>query len=454
MEIYNTLSRTKEAFKTIHPNLVKMYTCGQTTYNHIHMGNARFYVVFDAIRRYLEHMGYTVEFVQNFTDIDDKIIEKANQEGTTATAIAEKYIASTLADLQALNVKPATVNPRVTHEMADIIDMIHQLVNSGNAYEVGGTVYYNVKTFLDYGKLSRKKLDELEFGARVEVEQGKANPEDFVLWKPAKANEPSWESPWGHGRPGWHIECSAMIRKYLGNEIDIHGGAADLIFPHHENEIAQSEAATGENLARYWMHCGVLTVDHKKMSKSRGNFSTLADVTDKYPHDVIRFYFLSGHYRMPLEFTNASMEAAAQGLTRIKTCYKNLAHALKNGVGEGYDPTYENAFAKSMEDDFNTADAISAIFEMVRHINGALAQSQIPGQAYLDKMAALMNILGIDIVPPEDNSNDDEINALIAQRQAARKNKDFAESDRIRDQLTAMGIVLEDTREGVRWHRG
>jgi len=332
MKIYNTLTRNKEEFLPITPGKVKMYTCGQTTYNDIHMGNARFYVVFDAIRRYLEYRGYAVEFVQNFTDIDDKIIARASEEGISTKEIAEKYIASTLADLETLNVKRATVNPRVTEEMPEIIEMIQQLIAGGHAYEKNGTVYYNVSAFEPYGKLSKKNIDELESGARVEVEDEKNNPIDFVLWKPAKPDEPKWASPWGDGRPGWHIECSATARKYLGDEIDIHGGGADLIFPHHENEIAQTEALTGKDFARTWMHCGILTVDHKKMSKSRGNFATLQEVTEKFPHDVIRFFFLTGHYRMPMEFTETVLSAAQQGLTRIKTCYNNITHSLETAV--------------------------------------------------------------------------------------------------------------------------
>jgi len=467
MKIYNTLNRQKDPLTPLTPGKIKMYTCGQTVYNDIHMGNARFYVVYDAVRRYLEYRGYSVEYIQNFTDIDDKTIQRANEEGITTEQIAEKYIASTIADLAALNVKPAISNPRVTEEIPEIIEMVGQLIISGNAYENNGTVYYDVNSFPSYGKLSKKNIDDLEAGARVEVEANKKNPMDFVLWKPAKPGEPSWGSPWGNGRPGWHIECSAMIRKYLGDEIDIHGGGADLIFPHHENEIAQSEAVTGKNLARYWMHCGMITVDHKKMSKSRGNFATLKDVAEKYPYDVIRFFFLSGHYRMPMEFTDASLTAAQQGLNRIKNCYNNILHALKmseDTLPGDYNSTdaqiYIDNFMQAMDDDFNTADAITAIFELVKHINTHMGKDETYSNEFLlysrDKLTLLTSILGIDLDQPSDSGDDsfnNKIEALIAARQAARKNKDFAEADRIRNQLTDLGIILEDTREGVRWHR-
>jgi len=466
MKIYNTLTRQKETFTPINENTVKMYTCGQTVYNDIHMGNARFYVAFDAIRRYLEYRGYNVKFVQNFTDIDDKTIQRANEEGISTVELAEKYIASTLADLTALNVKHATINPRVTAEMPEIIAMIEQLIASGHAYEVDGTVYYAVNSFPDYGKLSKKNIDDLEAGARIEVEAAKNNPMDFVLWKPAKPGEPSWESPWGSGRPGWHIECSAMVRKYLGDTIDIHGGGTDLLFPHHENEIAQSEAVTGEDFAKYWMHCGMITVDHKKMSKSRGNFATLREVAEKFPYDVIRFYILSGHYRMPMEFTDAVLTAAQQGLTRIKTCYNSLTHHIETAVETPEASVnycvkkYADNFMAAMNDDFNTADAISAIFEMVRHINIFISEKNKPNKSSLvqsrETLAQLMNILGFDL-NQQDEATDEEFNskieALIAARKTARENKDFAESDRIRDEITALGVVLKDTREGVHWHR-
>jgi len=460
IKIYNTLNRQKETFTPLEKT-VKMYTCGQTVYNHIHMGNARFYVVYDTVRRYLEYRGYNVDYVQNFTDIDDKTIQRANEEGISTTEIAEKYIESTIEDLDALNVKPATVNPRVTQEIPEIIEMIEQLIAIGNAYEKSGTVYFGVNSFPEYGKLSKKNIDDLEAGARIEVEANKKNPMDFVLWKPAKPSEPSWPSPWGNGRPGWHIECSAMIRKYLGDEIDIHGGGEDLIFPHHENEIAQSEALTGKNFAKYWMHCGMITVDHKKMSKSRDNFETFREVAERFPHDVIRFFFLSGHYRMPMEFTDKVLTAAQQGLLRIKNCYNNILHALETSNHAAtldiIPDEYNHNFIKAMDDDFNTADAITAIFELVKYLNTCLSTETQPSKNFLlaakNKLEELLGILGINLTPPEEESPDENIEALIAARQAARKNKDFAEADRIRGELTDMGIVLEDTREGVRWHR-
>ena len=459
MKIYNTIHQQKEKFETITPNVVKMYTCGQTVYNDIHVGNARFYVAFDAIRRYLMYKGMEVQFVQNFTDIDDKIIEKANAENITTEALSKKYIDSTLADLKSLNVLPATKNPLATEEIPEIIQMIEALITAGSAYNVDGTVYFGINTFPDYGKLSRKNIEDLEAGARIEVESAKKHPGDFVLWKPAKPGEPQWESPWGSGRPGWHIECSAMIRKYLGDEIDIHGGGADLIFPHHENEIAQSETATGKNFTKYWMHCGSITVEHKKMSKSRGNFATLKDLASKYDFDVIRFYFVSGHYRMPMEFTDDALLAAKQGLARIKNCYASLLHKGDNQPPAPYPQAddYFAAFITAMEDDFNTADAISAIFNLAKHAN--TQDNLTPGQAITlaTTIYNLLDILGIKLatetetraeISPETVA---EIEDLIQQRQAARKAKDFAKSDEIRDKLLAMGIEIKDTREGVHW---
>ncbi|MCL2839609.1 MAG: cysteine--tRNA ligase [Defluviitaleaceae bacterium] len=463
MKIYNTLARQKETLTPLTPGELKMYTCGQTTYNDIHMGNARFYVVFDAIRRYLEYKKYDVKYVQNFTDIDDKIIQKANEEGVTSEAIAQRYIDRTLEDLDNLNVKRATVNPRATEEIPEILSMITTLIEKGFAYENNGTVYYEVSKFKNYGKLSHKNVDDLEAGARVEVESGKRNPADFVLWKPAKPDEPKWASPWGDGRPGWHIECSAMIRKYLGDSIDIHGGGGDLVFPHHENEIAQTEAITGKDFARHWMHCGTLTVEHKKMSKSRGNFATLREVAEKYPHDVIRFYFISGHYRMPMEFTDEVLNAAAQGLQRIKNCYKNLLDAIeKSSVSPAHSwdsQAFSHQFETAMDDDFNTADAITAIFELVKYINTGLTDPANHAKQMLsalrDELVKLCDILGIPLAqaPAKAGADDTEIETQIEARQAAKKAKNFAEADRIRDALLAKGIVLEDTRQGVRWHR-
>ncbi|MCL2199454.1 MAG: cysteine--tRNA ligase [Defluviitaleaceae bacterium] len=464
MKIFNTMQRKKEEFTPLEQKKIKMYTCGQTVYNDIHIGNARFYVVFDAIRRYLLHKGYDVNYVQNFTDIDDKIIIKALEENCTTDEIAEKYIASTREDLVNLNVLPATTNPRATQEVPEIIALITDLIAKGYAYENNGTVYYSVEKFEGYGKLSRKKTEDLEAGARIEVEAGKRNPMDFVLWKPAKPNEPKWSSPWSEGRPGWHIECSAMAKKYLGDQIDIHGGGVDLIFPHHENEIAQTEAVTGKDFANFWLHCGSLTNDHKKMSKSRGNFFTYREVAEKFPHDVIRFYLLSGHYRMPMEFTDEALKAAAQGLKRIKTCHQNLLHA-ENEAPENADYTCKKSshstdFFNAMEDDFNTADAITAIFELVKEINTCLADTKThPKKHYADmreELEKLCGILGITLAQTftqNDKANDDQIEALIAARGEARAAKNFAEADRIRDEIAAMGIILEDTPGGVRWKR-
>jgi len=466
MKIYNTMNRQKEDFVPIEPGKVRMYTCGQTVYNDIHMGNARFYVVYDAIRRWLEYRGYDVTFVQNFTDIEDKIIQKANDEHVSSEVIAEKYIAHTLEDLKTLNVLPATYNPRATDEVPEIISMIEHLIHKGFAYEYHGEVFYDVSQYHEYGKLSKKNIDELEAGDRAEKREGKRNDADFVLWKPAKPGEPKWESPWSAGRPGWHIECSAMVRKYLGDTIDIHGGGSDLIFPHHENEIAQSEAVTGKTFAHYWMHTGMLTADHKKMSKSRGNFFTFREMTEKFSPEVLRFYLLSGHYRMPMEFTDAVLEAAQAGLTRIKNSHHNLVHAMQTHKDTATQDkplhlditeTFRRDFEKAMDDDFNTADAITVIFELVKYINNEIASSepssQLLYQNLLDELISLTGILGITLSEPVADDDNAEIDALIEARQNARKNKDFAAADDIRDRLTQMGIIIEDTAGGVRWRR-
>jgi len=487
MKIYNTLTRKKEAFTPITSGKIKMYTCGQTVYNDIHIGNARFYVAFDAIRRYLEYKGYEVEYVQNYTDIDDKLIRRAAEENTTVHALAEKYIARTREDLDALNVKPASKNPRATEEIPEIIAMISKLIDSAYAYEVNGSVYFDTTRAPDYGKLSKKNIEDLIAGARVEVSQEKRNPADFILWKPAKPGEPAWESPWGWGRPGWHIECSAMVQKYLGEEIDIHGGGSDLIFPHHENEIAQSEAANCCNYARYWMHSGILTSNHKKMSKSLGNFQTLREVAEKFSHDVIRFYFVSGHYRMSLEFTDEVLESAEQGLKRIANCYHNLVHAEASAnsgpaTNKAQVEKYELAFMQAMDDDFNTADAVTAVYELVSFANKHLqALTKADIEHVREKLEMLCEtLLGVRMPPMIilrmthhaletlsasvtasviTNSDalsvttDAEIESLITARQTARADKNFAESDRIRDELTAKGIILEDTPQGPRWRR-
>ncbi|MCL2571196.1 MAG: cysteine--tRNA ligase [Defluviitaleaceae bacterium] len=456
MKIYNTLTRKKEELIPITPGKIKMYTCGQTVYNDIHIGNARFYVAFDAIRRYLVHKGYEVNYVQNFTDIDDKLISRATEENTSVKALAEKYITRTLEDLQSLNILPGTIHPRATEEIEEIRTMIAELVSTGHAYEKKGSVYFNTTKAPNYGKLSKKKIEDLIAGARVEVSPDKQNPADFILWKPAKPGEPAWESPWSTGRPGWHMECSAMVRKYLGSEIDIHGGGSDLIFPHHENEIAQSEAANCCSYARVWMHSGLITVNHKKMSKSGGNFQTLRELSKRFPYDMLRFYLVSGHYRMPMEFTDEVLTAASQGLNRIKTCHRNLLHTI-NTTSPNPQPDikaekYITDFNAAMDDDFNTPDALTAIYELVTYIN--TNANHETAQDLKEKLEHLCGILGIviaqDELPLDDNS---EIEALIQARQEARAAKNFAESDRLRDQLAAMGIILEDTPQGPRWHK-
>jgi cysteinyl-tRNA synthetase len=462
IKIYNTLTRQKEEFVPLVPGEVKMYTCGQTVYNDIHMGNARFYVIFDAVRRYLEHRGFVVHYMQNFTDIDDKIIARAVQEGCTIDEVAERFVARTLEDLGKLNVLPTTENPRATREMPEIIAMITKLIDKGMAYERGGTVYFDTSKIKNYGKLSRKKPDDLLAGARIEIDGDKQSPADFVLWKPAKTGEPYWESPWGNGRPGWHIECSAMAYKYLGEEIDIHGGGSDLIFPHHENEIAQTEAITGKTFAHYWMHCGMLTVDHKKMSKSTGNFQTLRQVTERFDHDVIRFYLLSGNYRMPMEFGDEMIAAAGRGLERIRNCYATLKKAMESTADKtawAQEATeHINNFYTAMDDDFNTADAITAIFEWVKYININLTQQETPPfealRFYAKQLTDMCDLLGISLEKATQSDLDTAgIEARITARQAAKAAKNFAEADRIRNELTEEGILLEDTREGVRWKR-
>jgi len=483
MKIYNTLTKKKETLTPITPGKIKMYTCGQTVYNDIHVGNARFYVVFDAIRRYLAYKGYKVNYVQNFTDIDDKLIQRAKDENTTVQELAEKYIARTKEDLVNLNVQPATVHPQATKEIDEIIEMISQLISTGHAYEKNGSVYFNTKKAPDYGKLSKKNIDDLIAGARIEVSKEKQNPTDFILWKPAKPEEPAWESPWSSGRPGWHIECSAMVLKYLGEEIDIHGGGSDLIFPHHENEIAQSEAANNCNYARCWMHTGLITVNHKKMSKSQGNFMTARELAGQFSYDVIRFFFVSGHYRMPMEFTDEVLKAAEQGLKRIGNCYHNLVDAEKTAKPgplstevQHETDRHVDAFMQAMDDDFNTADGVTAIYEMVSFANkNHMAFSKHETKYVREKLEFLCSeLLGVKLPPTitirmahhidgeihasvaasaENPDFDAEIDALVTARQASRAKKDFAESDRIRDELTARGIILEDTPKGPRWRR-
>ena len=466
MKIYNTLTRQKEEFVPVHPGKVGMYVCGPTVYNYIHIGNARPMIIFDTVRRYFEYKGYEVNYVSNFTDVDDKIIKKANEEGVTATEIAERYIKECKQDMEALNIKPATHQPRATEEIGGMIKMIQTLIEKGHAYEVDGTVYFKTRSFKDYGKLSKKNIDDLEAGHReikVTGEEGKKDPLDFVLWKPKKEGEIAWDSPWGEGRPGWHIECSEMSKKYIGDTIDIHAGGEDLIFPHHENEIAQSEACNDEKFANYWMHNGFLNINNKKMSKSAGNFFTVREIGEKYPLQVIRFFMLSAHYRTPLNFSDTLVENAKTGLDRILTAIDLCREmAAKEETGSLSDAEKEHfakvealvkKFEDAMEDDFNTADAVSAIFEIVRESNSTVKDfSADYAKKVLKVLEDLCGVLGIETTK-EEEILDEEIEKLIEERQAARKNKDFARADEIRDQLLEQGIVLKDTREGVKWSR-
>lgn len=466
MRIYNTLTRQKEEFVPVHPGKVGMYVCGPTVYNYIHIGNARPMIIFDTVRRYFEYKGYEVNYVSNFTDVDDKIIKKANEEGVTATEIAERYIKECKQDMEALNIKPATHQPRATEEIGGMIKMIQTLIKKGHAYEVDGTVYFKTRSFKDYGKLSKKNIDDLEAGHReikVTGEEGKEDPLDFVLWKPKKEGEIAWDSPWGEGRPGWHIECSEMSKKYIGDTIDIHAGGEDLIFPHHENEIAQSEACNGEKFANYWMHNGFLNINNKKMSKSAGNFFTVREIGEKYPLQVIRFFMLSAHYRTPLNFSDTLVESAKTGLDRILTaidlCREMAAKEETGSLSKEETEHFANIevlvkkFEDAMEDDFNTADAVSAIFEIVRESNSTVKDfSADYTKKVLKVLEDLCSVLGIETTK-EEEILDEEIEKLIEERQAARKNKDFARADEIRDQLLEQGIVLKDTREGVKWSR-
>ncbi len=468
MKIYNTLTKRKEEFVPLQEGKVKMYVCGPTVYNLIHIGNARPMIVFDTARRYMEHKGYEVNFVSNFTDVDDKIIKKAMEEGVDASVISERYIAECKKDMQVMNVKPATTHPKATEEIDGMLDMINTLIEKGYAYTAeDGTVYYRTRSFKGYGKLSHKNLDDLQGGNRsllVTGEDQKEDPLDFVLWKPKKEGEPYWESPWCKGRPGWHIECSVMSKKYLGDEIDIHAGGEDLIFPHHENEIAQSEAANGKVFAKYWMHNGFLNIDNKKMSKSLGNFFTVRDISEKYDLQVLRFFMLSAHYRSPLNFSAELMEAAQNGYDRIVTSVGNLNYLLENAssdtMSEEEKKFLEEAkgyivkFDEAMDDDFNTADAIAAIFELVKFANthADAGRSREFLTELKNEIVMLSDICGL-IVEKKQEMLDGDIEALIEERQAARKAKNFGRADEIRNELLSKGIILEDTREGVKWKR-
>ena len=468
MKIFNTLSRRKEEFVPIEPGKVKMYVCGPTVYNFIHIGNARPMIVFDTVRRYFEYKGYDVNYVSNFTDVDDKIIRKAIEEGVDAETISKRYIAECKKDMEMMNVKPATKNPQATQEIGGMIEMINTLIEKGHAYVAAdGTVYFRTKSFKEYGKLSHKNLDDLQSGFReikVTGEEGKEDPTDFVLWKPKKEGEPFWESPWCQGRPGWHIECSEMSKKYLGESIDIHAGGEDLIFPHHENEIAQSECANGKTFANYWMHNAFLNIDNRKMSKSLGNFFTVREISEKYDLQVLRLFMLSAQYRSPLNFSADLMEASKNSLERIRTAAEHQADCLKAAKeGEMTAEEKQNQaaveelvqkFETAMDDDFNTADAISAIFEIVRLSNSTISEAST--KAYVsyvkETMDKLCDVLGI-ITEKKEEVLDEEIEALIQARQQARKEKNFALADEIRGRLSDMGIILEDTREGVKWKR-
>ena len=463
MIVYNTLTRKKEEFKTIEENKVRMYVCGPTVYNLIHIGNARPYVVFDTIRRYLLYKGYNVVFVQNYTDIDDKIIKKSQEENITSLEVADRYIMEFEKDTAALNILPADVYPRVTHEMEGIIKMIEILINKGFAYEIKGSVYFDTSESPQYGKLSKRDFEHQEAGVRIDVDEEKKHPNDFILWKPKKDGEPYWESPWGKGRPGWHIECSVMAKRYLGESIDIHAGGEDLIFPHHENEIAQSEAANGKPFVNYWLHNRFINIDNQKISKSAGNFFTLREVADEFGYDVVRFFILASHYRSPISFGREPLTAAKNGLERIKQCYLNINYNIENAKNSEITPDeaktadeidkFRQDFEAVMDDDFNTADGISTIFELVRFINKNM---DIDSSAEFllilrKKLELLCDILGI-IISKEDSAGNKEIEELVAARTQAKKDKNFALADEIRAKLGEMGVTLEDTRQGVRWY--
>ena len=464
MKVYNTLTRKKEELVPITPGEIKMYACGPTVYNYIHIGNARPLCIFDILRRYLEYRGYNVKFVQNFTDIDDKIIRRANEEHVDFSEISERYIKEFWTDADGLNVRHATINPKATENIDAIIQIISTLIEKGYAYEAQGDVYFSTEKFKDYGKLSHQPLEDLEAGARIMVGEVKREPMDFAVWKAAKPGEPAWDSPWGKGRPGWHIECSAMNWRYLGDTIDIHCGGQDLIFPHHENEIAQSECFTGKPFAHYWMHNGYINVDNVKMSKSLGNFFTVRDVAEKYGYEPIRYLLISAQYRSPINYSTDIIEQCIAALNRLYTCRDSLDFELKNAadaehdgdkaIVDGFDK-YREQFISSMDDDLNTADAIASIFELVRDINTNVV-GKTPSKALVEGAIAMFDeltgVLGL-VYNRKTDTLDSDVEALIEARTNARKEKNWAEADRIRDQLKEMGIVLEDTAQGVKWHR-
>ena len=465
MKLYNTMTMKKEEFVPLEPGKVKMYACGPTVYNLFHVGNARPLIMFDVLRRYFEYRGYEVTFVQNFTDIDDKIINRANEEGITSEEVAEKYIAEYITDARGLGVREASIHPKATENVAGIIAMITQLIEKGLAYQSGNDVYYRAAEFPDYGKLSHQPLEELQAGARVDVSEVKENPVDFAVWKGAKPGEPSWDSPWGQGRPGWHIECSAMARRYLGKTIDIHCGGQDLIFPHHENEIAQSEGANGCQFVRYWLHNGFISIDSTKMSKSLGNFFTVREAAEAYGYENIRMFMLMSHYRSPLNYSGDILVQSKHALERIKTAISTLefiaengSDSVKNNEAEFIEalPRYRERFCEAMDDDFNTADAIAVIFELVRESNSMTADPE-SSKTFAGETHKILNeltgVLGLIYGEADDSGLDEEVEALISARQTARKNKNWAEADAIRDKLAEMGITLEDTPQGVKWKR-
>lgn len=462
--VYNDLTREKEEFIPIEPGKVRFYVCGPTVYNYFHIGNARPFVMFDVFRRYLEYLGYEVTYVQNFTDIDDKMINRANELGITVDELAEQFIAAYYEDADALGIKRATVNPRATHEIPEIISIVSRLIEKGHAYETDGDVYFSVESFPEYGKLSKQCLADLRSGTRVDIDDRKKDPMDFALWKACKPGEPSWDSPWGKGRPGWHIECSAMATKYLGESIDIHGGGSDLIFPHHENEIAQSEAACGGQFVKYWLHNAFLLIDMEKMSKSLGNFKTVHDAREAYNPMVLRYFLLSAHYRSPLNFSQEQLDQAHSALERLRNSYEDLKFALSRCETGEYDETLRRAleetrhcFVESMNDDFNTAGALGYVFDLVRAVNVHLTEKAQPDKEGLEQALAFWHdingILGIFDEGAAADSETAEIEALISERLEARKAKDFRRSDEIRAELAERGIILEDTPQGTRWKK-
>lgn len=466
MRLYNTLTRKKEEFKPLDEKEVKMYSCGPTVYNYFHVGNARPFIVFDTLRRFLEYKGYNVKFVQNFTDIDDKMIKKANEEGITVKEMAERFISEYFVDAKGLGVDEATVHPRATDNIDAIIELIRKLEEKGFAYNVNGDVYFNTRSFKEYGKLSHQSLDDLELGSRIDVDERKKDPMDFALWKAQKPGEPAWDSPWGKGRPGWHIECSAMANKFLGETIDIHSGGQDLVFPHHENEVAQSEAANGKPFARYWLHNGFINVDGEKMAKSKGNFFTVRDIVKTFDYEVIRFFMLSAHYRSPINFSAELLEQAKNGLERIYNCLDNLEYLKEHAAGDAMTDAerelqkklteLKGSFIEALDDDLNTADALAAIFDIVKEVNTNITSGSNPSKEIIDFSYSLIKELGkvLGVAQKSREKNiDSEIQELIDKRQQARKEKNWKVADEMRDKLKDMGIVLEDTPQGVKWKR-